>query len=180
MEKKPKITVSVTLNAQTFKRFALFDTFAVKKRGRSPALFSCILIAFSFAALLLRREQSGLIAAVLLVIGLGLPILYVGTFWSQLNVQVERFKLGKGRKVYTVWLAEEGVTVRNDQRQEELLQLAWPEIDRVYQRRDCVYLYVSREKAFLLPNGQSDASDQAVWQMFTEHMQAERLRGLKG
>ena len=116
----------------------------------------------------------------LLVIGLGLPILYVGTFWSQLNVQVERFKLGKGRKVYTVWLAEEGVTVRNDQRQEELLQLAWPEIDRVYQRRDCVYLYVSREKAFLLPNGQSDASDQAVWQMFTEHMQAERLRGLKG
>lgn len=84
--------------------------------GRKPILFSLILLAFAAAALWLRKEQSGMIAAVLLVIGLGLPILYIGTFISQLNLQAERFKLGKGRKVYTVTLENDGLTITSSRR----------------------------------------------------------------
>lgn len=172
MEKS--IAVSVTLDTHTFRRFALFDTFVVKKRGRKPILFSLILLAFAAAALWLRKEQSGMIAAVLLVIGLGLPILYIGVFISQLNMQAERFKLGKGRKVYTVTLENSGVTVHNLQQKEEDLQLSWEGIWRAYRRKDCVYLYASPAKAFLLPDGQADAPDREVLDALREKLPSSR------
>ena len=173
MEKR--IVISVMLDAKTFRRFAFFDAFAVKKRGRKPILFSLILLAFAAAALWLRKEQSGMIAAVLLVIGLGLPILYIGTFISQLNLQAERFKLGKGRKVYTVTLENGGVTVHNLQQGEEDLHLPWNDVWRAYRRKDCVYLYASPAKAFLLPAGQADAPDQAIAEVLREKLPPSRL-----
>ena len=112
-----------------------------------------------------------LIAAVLLMIGLGLPILYFGMFFSQLNAQAERFKLGAGRKVYSVTLSAEGVSVHNLQRAEEDLNLPWKGIGTAYRRKDCIYLYVTPQKAFLLPSGQADAPDQAVWDCIDEHLQ---------
>ncbi len=171
---KKSIAVSVTLDTKAFRRFALFDTFVVKKRGRKPLLFSLILLAFAAAALWLRKEQSGMIAAVLLVIGLGLPILYVGVFISQLNMQAERFKLGKGRKVYVVTLENSGVTVHNLQQKEEDLKLSWDGIWRAYQRKGCVYLYVSPAKAFLLPAGQADAPDRELLDVLREKLPSSR------
>ena len=172
---KRRITVSVTLDARTFRRFAFFDTFVIKKRGRKPVLFSLIQLVFAVAALWLRKEQSGMIAAVLLVIGLGLPILYIGTFMSQLNLQAERFKLGKGRKVYTVTLENSGVTVHNLQQEEETLRLSWDDVWRVYRRKSCVYLYASPAKAFLLPSGQADAPDQAILEALKEKLPSSKL-----
>ena len=81
------ITVAVKLDEKTFKRFARFDMFALRKKWIRPAVFSLILIAFAVIALLTRKEQSGLIAAVLLVVGIGLPLVYIGTFLSQVNMQ---------------------------------------------------------------------------------------------
>ena len=169
------IAISVTLDAKTFRRFAFFDTFVIKKRGRKPILFSLILLAFAAVALFLKKEQSGMIAALLLVIGLGLPILYTGTFMSQLNMQVERFKLAKGRKVYAVTLADDGVAVRNFQQKEEELHLSWDDIWRAYQRKGCVYLYATPAKAFLLPSGQADAPDQAVLEALKEKLPLSKL-----
>ena len=68
------ITVSAKLDEKTFKRFARLDMFILRKKWIRPAVFSLILVAFAFIALLLRKEQSGLIAAVLLVVGIGLPL----------------------------------------------------------------------------------------------------------
>ncbi len=169
------VVIPVMLDAKTFRRFAFFDTFAVKKRGRKPVLFSLILLAFAAAALWLRKEQSGLIAAVLLVIGLGLPILYTGTFISQLNLQAERFKLNKGRKVYTVTLDNDGVTVHNLQREEEDLRLPWSDVWRAYRRKGCIYLYASPAKAFLLPAGQADAPDQEIVQLLRKKLPPSAL-----
>ena len=46
---------------KTFKRFARFDMFILRKKRIRPAVFSLILMAFAFVALLLRKEQSGLL-----------------------------------------------------------------------------------------------------------------------
>ena len=173
MEKS--IAISVKLDAKTFRRFAFFDIFVIKKRGRKPILFSLILLAFAAVALFLKKEQSGMIAAVLLMVGLGLPILYIGTFISQLNLQAERFKLGKGRKVYAVTLDNSGVTVHNLQQKEEDLHLPWEDMWRAYQRKACVYLYASPAKAFLLPSGQADAPDQAVLEALKEKLPSSKL-----
>ena len=73
MSHRQSIVISVRLDEKTFRRFARFDMLRLRKRWVKPALFALILCAFAFVALISRKPQSGLIAAVLLAVGLGLP-----------------------------------------------------------------------------------------------------------
>ena len=63
------IVIPVRPDKKTFRRFARFDALILRKKWLRPTVFSLIMVAFAFVALLLRKEQSGLIAAVLLVVG---------------------------------------------------------------------------------------------------------------
>ena len=83
-----EITVPVRLDAKTLKRFSVFDTLRLRRRWVRPVGFALILAAFAVVALLTGKAQAGMIAAVLLVVGLGLPLVYFGTFFSQVNVLV--------------------------------------------------------------------------------------------
>ena len=168
------ITIPVRLDSRTFRRFAIFDAFVVKKHWRGPALFSALLLAFAVLALLLRKAQSGLIAAVLLAVGLGLPIIYIGVFLSQVNMQALRNRLTPPRLVYTVTLNSTGISVRNQQKPEETLTRSWQELYRAYRRRKCVYLYAAADRAFLLPGGQADVPDAALWDYLAVHLGAGR------
>lgn len=165
-----KITIPVKLDAKTFKRFGRFDMFVLRKRWVRPAVFALIFIAFSVVALLSRRPESGLIAAVLLVVGLGLPLVYIGSFFSQVNLQAEKLKLDKPRPVYTVTLDFDGIRVVNDMRKEDAQFIKWQDAQAAFRKKGCIYLYVSPVKAFLLPSGQADTSDEAVWGYLKEHM----------
>ena len=109
-----EITIPVQLDAGTFRRFACFDTLIRKKRGIRPALFAVILITFAIIALLSSKPESGLIAAVLLVVGCGLPLVYFGMFLGQVNRQAAQQKLEKGKTVYTVTLRGDGFSVVDD------------------------------------------------------------------
>ena len=167
------ITIPVKLDEKTFKRFARFDMFILRKKWIRPAVFFLIMTAFAFAALLIGREQSGMIAAVLLVIGLGLPLVYFGSFFAQVNVQVERHKLDPPRRVYTVRLSREGVNVVNDQKDEPPLDVPWKDVQAAFRAKGCVYLYVNAARAFLLPDGQADADPAALWALIEKHMGAK-------
>ena len=170
------ITVSAKLDEKTFKRFARFDMFILRKKWIRPAVFSLILVAFAFIALLLRKEQSGLIAAVLLAVGIGLPLVYIGTFHSQVNMQAARAKLKPARLVYTVTLRESGIRVENNQKEEDPLEVEWPSVYRAFRKKGCVYLYVTGAKAFLLPDGQAGVSDPEVWQYLVDHLGTEKCK----
>ncbi len=174
--KRTEYTIPVKLDAKTFRRFSYFDTLRLRKRWVRPVVFALILIAFAVVALLSRREQSGMIAAVLLVVGLGLPLVYFGTFFSQVNVQVARFKLDKPRLVYTVVLNADGVGVTNEQRTEEPVALPWKEVQAAFRVKGCIYLYVNAARAFLLPDGQGGAPQNEVWEYLVKHM-GERCKG---
>ena len=176
MDPEKTITIPVSLDEKTFRRFAFFDTFILRKRWARPVIFSLILAAFAAVALLARKAQSGMIASVLLVVGLGLPVVYVGSFLNQVNLQILRQKLKPARRVYTVTLREAGITVRNDRKQEGTLELEWPALHRAYRKKGCVYLYVTPVKAFLLPDGQADAPDAEVWDYLKEHLGSEKCR----
>ena len=175
MAYEQSIVIPVSLDEKTFKRFARFDMLIRRKKWVRPALFSLILIAFAFVALLTRREQSGMIAAVLLVIGLGLPLVYIGSFLSQVNVQAVRLKLSKPRRVYTVTLRDQGILIHNDQKQEEDQKLEWSQVFHVYKRKGCIYLYATPAKAFLLPDGQAEVTDTKLWSYLTDHLPAEKV-----
>ena len=170
------ITIPVRLDERTFRRFARIDMFSLRKRWIRPALFSLILIVFAFIALLARKEQSGMIAAVLLAVGIGLPVVYIGTFLSQVNMQAARRGLKPARNVYTVRLRNEGILVTNSQKKEDPLEMDWESVRQAFRKKGCIYLYVTAAKAFLLPNGQADVPDQEVWQFLTEHLGHEKCR----
>ncbi len=164
------ITIPVMLDKKTFRHFAWFNTFVRQKRWVSPLIFSGILVVFAVIALATRQDQAGLLAAVLLTVGLGLPVVYFLTFLSQVNLQADRFKLDPPRKVYTVTLTREGIRVENHLQVQEPLTMAWTDTWKAFRRKDCTYLFVSRERAFLLPAGQASVPDEAMWAFLLQHM----------
>ena len=176
MDSAKEITIPVRLDEKTFRRFARFDMFILRKKWIRPLIFSLILIAFAFLALTLRKEQSGLIAAVLLAVGIGLPLVYIGTFLSQVNTQALRAKLKPARLVYTVTLREEGIRVINNQKKEDPLETGWSSVQRAFLRKGCIYLYVTAAKAFLLPDGQANVSDREVRDFLVRYLGAEKCK----
>ena len=166
------ITAAVRLDKRQFRRFALYDAFALRRLWVRPALFAAIMLAFALAALIIRRDQSGLIAAVLLAVGLGLPAVWVGTYISQVDREARRLHLDPPRLVYTVTLAERGIHVQHARREGESLDAAWDQIVSIRRCRKDTYLYLSRTQAFILPAGQADAPDEAVERFLTGHARA--------
>ncbi len=170
-----EIRIDVRLDAGTFRRFALFDMLKLRKKARKPLVFALIFIAFAVVAMLFRRQESALLASVLLAVGLALPLVYFGTFLSQVNLQAEKQKLKPPRRVYLITLGPEGVTAENTSRKEEPQFLPWEKVPAAYSRKGCVYLYVSPARAWLLPAGQADAPDDIVRQYLKSHLR-ERAR----
>ena len=181
MSETQTITIPVKLNEKTFRRFARFDMLRLRKRWVKPLIFALILCAFATVALITRLPQSGMIAAVLLVIGLGLPIVYIGMFLSQVNMQAAQWKLGKeGRYVYTVKLSAEGFQVTNDKKQENTGVVSWEKAAQAFRRKDCIYLYATPIKAFLLPAGQADTLDETVWKMIKNGLGSTKCKTIGG
>ena len=118
-----EITIPVRLDAKTFRRFACFDILIRKKRWVRPLVFALILIGFAIVALLSGKSEAGMISAVLLVVGCGLPVVYFGMFLTQVNLQAERQKLGKGKAVYIVTLRDQEIRVVNSRKKEESVSI---------------------------------------------------------
>ena len=175
--KRNEITVSVRLDAKTFRRFSRFDTLVLRRRWLRPTLFALILVGFALVALLSGRPQSGLIGSVLAVVGLGLPLVYFGTFFSQVNLQVVQQRLEQPRHVYDVKLDFDGVHVQNAQKREDAVHLRWKDAQAAFRVKGCVYLYANAARAFLLPDGQASVDDDALWDCICRHMgQRARVR----
>ena len=175
MAAKQDIVIPVQLDEKTFRRFARFDMLRLRKRWVRPAVFALILCAFAFVALFSRLPQSGMIAAVLLAVGLGLPIVYIGMFLSQVNVQAERLKLGKGKKVYTVTLRSRDFSVVSHLK-EEAVTVSWADASQAFRMPGCIYLYASPVRAFLLPDGQANVPDSEVWSAILNRLGPEKCR----
>lgn len=160
----------VHMDQKTFRSFAVYDTFRLKKHARLPILFFFIMTAFSVIALCSGKPQSELIAGVLWVIGLGMPSLYVGTFLGQIRKQGQAFKLETPRLVYTVTLREDGISVHNELREEAELRLEWDHLYRVIRRKDCFYLYAVPSKAFILPDRDASCGAAEARRFIQKHL----------
>ena len=123
-----------------------------------------------------RRRSIASVAAVLLVVGLGLPIVYIGSFVSQVNMQIVRYGLKAPKAVYTVRLNYDGIHVVNDQKAEGQLDVKWSEAQAAFRAKKCVYLYVNAARAFLLPDGQADAEPEELWAYIEKHMPGKARR----
>lgn len=171
------ITIPVTLSRAAFRRFAIFDTFRRQRRWRLPIGFMLILLTFSvYLYLQTDKPQSALIATVLLLIGIGLPAVYFASFYVNLQKSVKQNRLP--RLVYTLSLRDGDLTIRSETRKDETLTLQWTQLFAAYRARGAVYLYVLPTRAFLLPDGQADVPDDALWAFIQKRLK-DKCRSLR-
>lgn len=172
MERQTLI-IPANIDAQTFQRFALFDTFRLQKRWRAPALFAAILSVSAAVCLAMQQSRRGaaLLAVVLLAVGLGLPAAYILSFW--LSVRRQSKLLDGARTFYTLHLREEGILALTGQNRAEY---RWEQVYRVYRVRGCIYLYVSPRQAYLLPEGERS---EAAWVRLREELPGDRIRDFR-
>ncbi|MCR5347670.1 MAG: YcxB family protein [Fretibacterium sp.] len=160
------MTLHVTLDGRTFRRFALFDTLQRQRLWRRPALFACLMILFSLVCFL---GGSTLLAFVLFSVGFGLPAVWFGTFLFQVNAQARR--LNASHASYPVTLDEAGILGPGLE-----AALPWEQVHSARRAQDCVYLYVTPSRAILLPQGaiafepHSPSQKEELWTFLTQHM----------
>lgn len=156
------MTVRVKLDPKTFRRFAMYDTFVLKKRWKIPVFFALIMLAFAAACFFLTDKQGHIgIGWLLTVIGVGLPVIWFIMFRLSIETSVKAQKLP--RAAYTLIFSEEAVDIQSATKAEEHVRLPWDRITRLVRDRGCIYLYATEQKAFLLPAGQADVPDQELW-----------------
>ena len=147
-----KITVHVKMDYKTLRTFGLFDAFNLKGRWKKPAIFAAIMLAFSLLCFLQHGKQhSVLLGSVLLAIGLGLPLVYVVMFLSQLKAQAKKLRLNPPRRVYTLVFSDESIHVSNELKAGDEVTLEWQKLPVAFRRKKAIYLYVTRDRAFILP-----------------------------
>ena len=164
------LMIPAKIDAETFRRFAMYDTFVRQGRWRAPALFAVILGASSAVCFAMRqsREGAAVLGAVLLTVGLGLPAFYVLNYlWS---VRKQGRRLDSSRIAYTLHLREEGLLVVAGQ---ERMEYPWAQIALTCRARDCIYIYVGPQRAFLLPDCEQT---EAAWALLQEKLPEEKRR----
>lgn len=147
------ITLSVTIDGELFREFALFDTLTRKKGWRSPVLFALIFLAFGALCFsqYQRAEQAILMGSVLLTVGLGVPIVYFANFFSSIQKQIKKLGLKEPQSVYTITLTNAPDGIQVETKHGQRLQHEWDKVFGVYRKTNCIYLYVEPNRAYLLP-----------------------------
>lgn len=143
------ISVSTTMGEQGFRDFAVFDAFHHRKAWLRPAVFAAIMLAFAAVCLsqLGKRPGAGLLAAVLAIVGIGLPVSYFYSFFRSVSRQIKQMHLP--RAFYRVELADTGIAVwmyGQQDKPEPTSRHTWDSFYCAYRTDNAVYLYVEKRK----------------------------------
>jgi hypothetical protein len=169
-----EIRIPVQLSERHFRNFALYDRFVKAGLWKRPVIFAAIFTVCALICLFSGRDQSVLLGTVLLVVGLGLPAVWVGSFLVSVHSQARKQQLGKGKKVYTVVLRQKGICVLGEQAGTAPVEVAWGQIADFRRGREAWYLYVTPGRAFILPDGQGPVSPQETGAFVAEHINQAR------
>lgn len=177
MEQK-HISVQARITPEVFREFALYDTLYRKKRYRRPLAFALMLGAFALICFLLRRraDQAVFMGVILLIVGLGLPAVYILSFLRSVRIKAKQLKLKDAPIAYTVTLAPEKVTVTDGRQKAEY---PWEALQYACRLQYSVCLYAGESRAYLLPNPEREAEEARRWAMITEHIPAEKRKDLR-
>lgn len=166
--------IEVRMDAKTFREFAVFDVFIRLRRWIPLAVFAAIL---SFSALMCfilhsRAQSAVLLGVVLLVIGLGLPAIYVVQFFVSVKKQTKILKLDKTPHVYTLSLTSASLVVEINNKHD---YYALDELYGVYYGKNAVYVYVKNTKAFILPANCIGFQEKSLKEFLSSRLSAGKL-----
>ena len=167
------MTIEVELSGNEFRRFTVFDVLRRRKQWRGPVLFALIL-GLSAALCFTKSGTRGavLLGNVLLAVGLGLPSVYFSYFFSSLNRQLRQQGLTRPQKVYTVTLEDKTKGILADNGREQLTY-AWKSVFHVYRNLTATYLYLTPQRALILPHTCVEDPD-ALWALLTRKLPKEK------
>ena len=160
-ESLKSVTVPCKIDRKVFMRFAVYESLVRKKAWRNPVLFALIMSSFAAVCFLVRKThaQAVLLGSVLLGVGLILPIVWFGMFFSSVSRQAARNGLSPDRAQYYVTLSEEKIHVSKGK---ETADFSWQDTYLARRVNGCIYLYVSPTRAFLLTEGKESAQAWAI------------------
>lgn len=176
MGQKP-LLIQSRITPEVFREFALFDTMYRQKRCRRPLLFAAILTVFACICFTQqgRNNQAILLGAVLLAVGLGLPTAYILFFLYSVHKKSKQLSLKDAPAAYTVKLSPKSVVVTAG---EQRAEYAWKDILYVYRIRHSTCLYVSVNRAYLLPIS-SQREEDARWALISEQVPSEKRKDMR-
>lgn len=175
MEQKV-FTTDVLMSEDDFKAFAVFDIFYRLRRWVQIAVFAGILLVCAVICFIMynRAQHAVMLGVVLSVIALGLPAVYIRSFFNSLKMQAKRLKLNPPRHVYKITLTSEADGICADGLGEENTRYKWGEAHGAYRRSGYTYLYVLKTKAFILPDRDVPEGGDALWQFLGEMLPQEK------
>lgn len=167
------MTIEVELSGEEFRRFTIFDLLRRRKQWRGPVLFALIL-GLSAALCFAKSDARGavLLGNVLLVVGLGLPCVYFSYFFSSLSRQVRKQGLTRPQKVYTVTLEDKSTGILADNSREQLTY-AWKSVFHAYRNLTATYLYLTPQRALILPHSCMEDPDK-LWALLEKRLPQEK------
>ena len=166
--------VRVMLDAAVFRRFTTFDILKRRKLWKSPVIFAAILSASAAVCFIMHRVRGAVfLGIVLLVVGLGVPVTYFSTFFLSLRKQIRINRLERPREVYTLVLTEvpEGIHVENEA---EAADYPWDKTFHAYRDREAVYLYMTPDRAFILPDSSVSGDPEELWALLERMLGPEK------
>ena len=149
------ITVSVTMDAASFRRFRWFDLLQHNRIWKRPLVFTAILLVFAGVCLtqLNTRHEAGLLAGVLALVALGLPAVYFWNCAHGIKIFIQKLGLDKAAKpFYRLQLDETGLSIWMAGEQDKAApsrQCGWHHIHLAYRTENAIYLYVQQTQAYL-------------------------------
>lgn len=165
-------TFPIHMQAETFRKFAWFNTMKLRKAWRNPFIFFLIFVISSILCFLQYPSDGAIMLGILLlIIGIGLPVLYLINFNRSISQEIKKHKLNHNPLVYTLTFTEEELQVlAGDQR----ANYPWEILYRAYQKSDAIYLYVTPARGFILPYYASKISPENVWNALVKYMGTEK------
>lgn len=176
MPQKP-FRIDVRMDEKTFRDFMLFDSFRYRKIWKRPVFFAAAFTVFAAICFAMRgtREQADLLGTVLLIVGLGLPLVYFGMFFRTMADQIKRLKLETPRLFYTIQLSDEPEGIRMSAKGVPDQVFSWEKAERAYRAAEVVYLYAAPGQAVVLPFQDVKAGREALWEFLRGRLGEERL-----
>ena len=171
MKTAQSVTIPATIDGSVFTRFALFDTFKMKKRWKNPLIFTLIMTGFAIICFAVKNthEDAALLGGVLLACAFVLPAVWYFMFMLSVRGQIKKNGLSATKAQYFVMLKEEKIRVVKDK---EEIEHDWADAYMAYRVKGCIYLYVSTARAYLMPDGKDS---EAAWEIISQCLPKEKL-----
>ena len=171
--------IEVTMTEEIFRRFTMFDLFRRRKVWRAPAIWAAILCGSAAICFIMSHVRGAkLLGSVLMLVGIGLPLSYFATFASSLKQQILAQGLKRPKHVYTLVLSEraKGISVSNET---EHADYEWKNVHHVYRDLTATYLFITKERGFILPHQCIEEGDDVLWALLRKKIPELRRTDLR-